>query len=271
MQRFIYLLSFIFYLAFSPFVCAKEKCDKFVVITPEKTGTHLLTKALSLLTGKKTINNWSHSLSKQQLTAALEKAKQEQSFLHIHAYPEPQIVNTLKQKGYKVIFLYRDPRDQAVSLLFFILKGWEYGPLNIQRPFGQLAFDDQLMEIITGERYGLSGTAGIMEKRLPWFLQKKSFVYTAKFENLVGEKGGGTQKAQYRELKNICKHIHLKVKRTDIEKQAAQLFGKPGEATFRSGQIGEWKKYFKPQHTAAFKQRFSPLLKITGYEKKTEW
>lgn len=254
-----------------PSLQANEFHHDFIVITPEKTGTHLLTKTMEKLTGKQTHYYWNHSVDQMTLLAILHQAKQQNAFVQMHAIPDPIMIWTLMQQNYKVIFLIRDPRDQAVSLLFYILKGWSYGPLNMQMPFGQLSVGEQLDEVITGVRYGCSGTFNIMINRLPWMFQDPHFALTARFENLVGEEGGGSREKQLIEVSRIAQHIHLNISAEEIEKRSEGLFGKPGEGTFRSGQIGEWKKYFTPIHIQRFKQLFGAHLIQLGYEKDLNW
>jgi len=41
--------------------------------------------------------------------------------------------------------------------------------------------------------------------------------------------------------------------------------------TFRSGKSGEWKKYFKPEHKALFKEVAGDLLTRLGYEQDNDW
>jgi len=41
--------------------------------------------------------------------------------------------------------------------------------------------------------------------------------------------------------------------------------------TFRAGKTGEWKKYFKPEHKALFKEVSGDLLVRLGYEKNNDW
>jgi hypothetical protein len=242
--------------------------DEFIVITPQKTGTNLITKALYLLLDKEVIRYPWMWISNEELTALLDLAKREKKFVHIHAFCQPQIVELLKQRKCKVIFLMRDPRDQAVSLHFYCLNhGFYYGPINPNGAFGTLSFQDQLDEIITGRRFGLSIPKEIIGKRLEWM----DGALTVRFENLVGTKGGGTESAQIQELDRLLKFISHPLSSKKIKKRTQDLFGKPGDATFRTGQIGEWKKYFNEENKISFKQVFGEELIQLGYEKNYDW
>ncbi len=109
----------------------------------------------------------------------------------MHAFPYPPIKDFFQTRGYKVIFLLRDPRDHLLSVLFYILNvGWQYEQLRTDFPFGQLSIDEQIEEMITGQRYGICVPKEFIWNRLPWMNLQSPPSFTAYFENLVGIKGG---------------------------------------------------------------------------------
>lgn len=261
---------------FAQFVIFQENLkseDAFVVITPEKTGTHLLTKLVSRLVKKDVHNCWEHEMGEKDFSSLLDAAEQNNCYVHMHALPTHEIINTLKKKKYKVLFLMRDPRDVTVSLFYYIEKGWSIGPCGLDRPYGQLSPNEKLHELITGQRYGLSVVHSIIVRRLAWMHQKNHFVYTSYFEKLVGEEGGGNYKDQLREIFKIAKHIGLNLTQAELKAVALNLWGaEPGEkTTFRKGQIGSWKTEFSEEHTRSFKKRFNSLLTELGYEENSHW
>jgi len=243
----------------------------FIVVTPEKTGTHLLTKALEQLLDMKVVNCWEHEISRKALLTLLKETKKRGEFFQIHANPKNSLIMALLEMDYKVIFLMRDPRDQAVSLYYYIRDGWKYGHLNTASAYGRLSAEDQLEEIITGKRFGTSGTLNIIGKNLRWMRLVPSFVFTAHFENLVGDEGGGFRELQIEEMRKIASHLELDLSDSEIEERSLGLFGKPGEKTFRNGQIGSWKTHFLPKHIRAFKKLFGKKLIKLGYEEDADW
>lgn len=252
-------------------LCKLQAHQDFFVVTPEKTGTHLLTKLLSQLFDQNCIHNWNHEISRVDLMNLLMAAKEQNTFVQMHALPTKEIIKTLKELNYKVIFLLRDPRDQAVSLLFYIQKGWAYGPLRMNMPFGQLSFNDKLDEIITGRRYGLSATKGIIGRRIPWMYQDQSFVLTVFFENLVGKEGGGSRKRQLQEAMNIVSFLDADLTDQQVDDRSLGIFGSPGEGTFRNGVIGAWKNHFTQSHKSGMKNVFGEELITLGYENNFNW
>lgn len=246
--------------------------DRFVVITPEKAGTHLLTRALTFLTGKQVIHIWDRTTEAAVIHHALDMAEKDSKYFHMHAFPKPYIIDIFKQRGYKIIFLLRDPRDQLISILFYIRDyHWEYENLRMDYPFGELSFEEQIEEMITGEKYGVQVPVDFTEKRLGWMEIDSPLVYTIYFENLVGEKGGGSQKDQITELKRLSQFLHLSLSEEAIIEIADQLFGWPGLYTFRSGMIGSWKLYFTDRHKELFKSHFGNLLLKLTYESDSDW
>lgn len=247
---------------------AIEEHDKFVVVTPPKAGTHLLTKAMEQLTGRTCHSIFSsYELTFDEWNAELGQVENSQAFIQMHALPTPDQVKSLRRLGYKVIFLVRDPRDQAVSLYFFIeQKNWSLGPLNLNmEPYASLSPGDKLFEIITGARTGFSGIKKIFSRYVPWAMQGTGFVHTTRFEDLVGEEGGGSRERQIQAVAQIAKFLRIRLSKQELEYRSQGLFGKKGEKTFRKGQIGEWKKHFKPRHIQAMQQHFGELLKQFGY------
>lgn len=268
-----FFLVFIQFISLTLFFGSASAYFPFVVVTPEKTGTHLLTKLMGRLVKKEVQNCWEHEISSEKLQCLLDESEQNNRYVHIHAYPTGELIQYLKEKQYKVIFLMRDPRDVVVSLLYYIEKGWAMGPCSLDRPYGFLSLEDKMHELITGKRYGFSAVQNIIVKRLPWMYENKSFVYTARFEKLVGPKGGGIQKEQEKEINSIAKHIGLQLSLGDIEEAACNLWGaEPGvETTFRKGRIGSWKEEFTERHAVSFKKRFNQLLIDLGYEENSNW
>lgn len=249
--------------------CAK---DPFVCITPEKTGTHLLLKALRLLTGMEDEHDWHRDIHEHLYHQHLWECEKHGTFSHMHINADEKYRRALRVRKYKVIFLMRDPRDQLVSMYYYIRdRGWIYNMLSMQTRFAGMSFDDQIDEMITGKRFGTSVPNVVVGWKMPWMFVTDPEVYTARYENLVGPKGGGSREAQIAELTGIVKFLNLKVNDKRIAAIADVLYGKPGEATFNTGQIGTWKSTFNELHKEHFKKVFGDKLILLGYESDYDW
>jgi sulfotransferase 6B1 len=264
------LFLFIFFSVYEFSITAEErKHSRFIVITPQKTGTHLLLPIIKNMLGKKWKFIPGENFNPKRLERLLTEAEDENIFLQIHSEPKKHVINTLKRNKYKVIYMWRDPRDQVLSMLFRVIWGRIYGPLNMTSAFGQLSFDEQLHEVITGERFGFSVTRDMMVNRIPWLHQDSNFVYVVHFENLIGQEGGGSRSLQLKEISNIAKHLNVKLNEEEIGNCTEGVFGE--SCNFRSGQIGEWKIHFTEEHKQLFKDLFGDALIKTGYEKDYNW
>lgn len=221
-----------------------------------KSGTHLLIKCISLLTNQPVIQNFAYNRSWTHIsTAAVQKSIETKSILLTHAIASDDNLEILKKNNHKCIFIFRDPRDRAVSYTFWVKKK--------PRSFGDLSklpFD----ELLT---YMIGHVADEYSSYLDWL--KQSFVYTTTFEKLVGPRGGGTREAQITEIANIAKHLNLSISDERLSQIANNLFG--GTGTMREGQIGSWKKHFTEEHKKTCKEVAGKLIIDSGYETNLDW
>lgn len=270
-QRFIpmtYRFWPILFLFCLSLTCAEAavKHDPFVVVTAPQSGTRLLTNTMEKLTGKRCQNlSYIKVMTFEEWKSKLRKAERTKSYIHIHAYPRKDQIAILKKLGYKVLFLQRDPRDQAVSLLFYLdQKKRPLGPLSMEsEPYQSLSFDDKLHEIITGDRTGFSAMEEIFVKYLPWNSQPGHFVHIVHYENLVGKDGGGTRDHQAASIGNIVKFLHVKLSNEEVATRTKGLFTELYEQPFH--QAGLWRQYFKFSHKFVMQQHFGKEMEKLHY------
>lgn len=247
-------------------------CDNFLVITPEKCGTFLIMKTLSRILNKDWRMYWERTILNCELLYLLSTSEEKNLIQQVHLFYNKSNIDLLQSKNYKIIYLMRDPRDQLVSMLFYIReKNWGFEECNMQTEFGTLSFDDQLMELITGERYGTSALYYMFGNRKQFITEDPQFLYVVHFENLVGENGGGSSDKQINEILNMIGFLNIDITTEEVIKRTKDIYGKPNEGTFRSGQIGEWRKYYSLEHINAFKSYFGVELIELGYENCFDW
>jgi len=254
--------------------CAQENSDQepIYVNSIRKSGTHLLVTVLEKLLAIKAVNlsvrfskdgdfdDFHHGALPLSLADQDRPNKKEFFFFHIPHSIEAQ---ELLDKHYKHIFIYRDPRDRLVSEAFWILsKPWFYQicfPLN-EKDSCKVSFDYVLDLQIknTPELYGCY---------MPWLYGPNCC--GVRFEALVGPQGGGTIERQRDELKKLCRFLNVRCATETFDKICSDIFGRT--ATFRSGQIGEWRKYFTPERKKMFKELSGQLLIELGYENDLDW
>jgi hypothetical protein len=91
-----------------------------------------------------------------------------------------------------------------------------------------------------------------------------------RFEDLVGDLGGGSKKAQYQLIKHLAGHLRLTLRMSDIERIAEASYSSRSP-TFRKGQMGTWKAELTAEHKEAFKNIAGDLLIDLGYEQDLSW
>ena len=87
-----------------------------------------------------------------------------------------------------------------------------------------------------------------------------------RFEDLIGTNGQGEKDRQIETLKSICRHLEIELDYQQLDEVADHVFDRTA-VTFREGQIGTWKKYFKPVHHQALNKLLSDLIEQFGYKK----
>lgn len=94
-------------------------------------------------------------------------------------------------------------------------------------------------------------------------------ILVIRFEDLVGEKGGGSKEKQVQTIKNIAQFLEIELSDDKIEKICQSLWG--GTWTFRKGTIGQWKEKFTEEHVRLFKEYLGQDLIDFGYEEDFNW
>lgn len=271
----------------------RDNNTKLFIITVPKSGTWMLEKGIRLITHKQNalfryikegiLKGTSDEDAQQLVRPSLEVLDKctnlhNNEFIIGHLSYKLEYEELLKKKGYKVLLLIRDPRDQLLSFAYYIdkykyhlpghylsfndlflsLMGAYNSPLTrINNP---LDFDKELNKVVshTGQLYSFF---------LPW--SKSSLCYTTRFELLVGDKGGGSTENQLQEIKNIAQFLDITISPQEVKEISENLFG--GTNTFRVGQIGLWKKHFIQEDKERFKGLTKDLLVKLGYEVNNSW
>lgn len=243
-----------------------EAHPPFVVFSPPKAGTHLVGKAMALLTDESPAYHLSRiGESPSDLLSIVMSETERGEFTVAHHFTHHALTH-LTQMGYKVIFVVRDPRDQLISVMHWLKKGqWRWLPI------ARIEEEEELItELITGSTTRWRSVEKCylqFESILEEISQEK--IYFAHFEKLVGAQGGGGREEQIEELRALAQFVEIPISSEAIESLADTLFG--GTATFRQGQIGSWKESFTDEQKELFKERYQPLLERLGYEMDDCW
>lgn len=188
-------------------------------------------------------------------------------YLTTHHPPGLNIYNAIELGNIKVIFHFRDPRDVAVSTLDFV--HWD----SKKAPFYKVEFLKKVYANCFASKDELLEAIIRSEKHIPYIYDLDSQfrlnrgllfhpnVLKTRFEDLVGERGGGNHEAQIETIQRILDFL-------EINANADQIAGKVFDVdskTFHKGRIGRWKDVFKPHHVSLFDRLYGDVLRDYGY------
>lgn len=265
-----------------PSETAQDIQKDFYVLTVPKSGTFLLTKALVMLTGRQPIFPitevsqatpyffYKHSPEElnqitDDLGKAMKKWKDQNLFSLVHVNCTQYFAPfSLNHPEYVPIINIRDLRDVLVSEVFF---HWN----ELEREIGPSTFEQKLLFLITLRE---NATEEIIfniykyaEMAIDW-LDNPTALFI-RFEDLVGERGGGDDKEQNITLQRIAAALQIEFTEKDQEKFTSTLFGNQSgpdiSFTFREGKIGSWRHYFTPAVEEAFIEHIGAFQLALGY------
>lgn len=280
--------------------------DRVVCIGIPKCGTHLLMKCITEFN----IKGLSYNYTKEAKTTSIKtirkfnKKPPPNHFRGVY-YPTlkgilPRILmsNLINRTSQKLFFTHcpylaeferflqsrtfsnflmiRDPRSMIVSFAFMVHKSREGKTSDLEKTILSMITGSQQdyipWAVEQHEIYPLIWEIGLYnfyKMYLPW-AESKNFKLI-KFEDLIGEKGGGSAEKQLQAIIEIGQHLGVKMTPKKTQSIIDNLFG--GTWTFREGQIDSWKNYFTPKIKHAFKQdhRLVKLLIDLGYEQDSKW
>lgn len=186
-------------------------------------------------------------------------------YITSHSRYTDHLMALIKHSGNKVLQIIRDPRAIALSHVYYVSKEKEH-PLNDYYNRVLKTFDERLEFSVTG---GFAGGGLYLES-----LGERSRgihgwvccgdVLTVKFEDLVGEQGGGTRGRQYTAICNVLEFIGLEGEDSLIRRCQDELFGDRGR-TFRSGRVDEWRQAFSSKQLQLCDELAGDMIDVWGY------
>ena len=240
----------------------------FCVSVP-KSGTHLLERVLCLhppLYRKFMSTLYNSHLEKYQGLSPLVRNLDPGQIVVSHLHYTDNRLETLAEEGVKILFMIRDPRDVVVSESFYIRrkKNHYLHPLFAREP-------DLRHALILGIQGDAAAGYPSFGERLGYFAGwMRDPVYVVRFEDLIGEEGGGGQETQVEVIRGLFDFLGINLSETEIQAIRGNLFSDVSP-TFRKGKIGEWRKHFDEEIQALFKETAGEMMVRYGYEKDLEW
>jgi hypothetical protein len=249
-----------------------------------KAGTHLVMAALdsfsavrysglhlrpkTILRSPSDVPEASSDLDWELVRTLLDRGAKKGQYVTAHLWGHPELFDILEELGYGSLFVVRDPRDIVISSAAYIASLRRH-PHHRRLVEEYPSDSEKFLAIIDGflPARGEPGRLSL-EKRLegfsPWL--SAPGVLCCRFEDLVGDSGGGSSPSQVGVITDIGSQIGQPVTAEEAQTIARSAWS-PKAATFRAGVIGEWRERFDQTTRDAFEKRVDgKLLRAYGYE-----
>lgn len=235
-----------------------------------KAGTNLLSRLMRLMPG--TVDRWTYhvdeSLSGLERQIQCGRAGQ---VITAHLPWTQALADQFNRMDYRTFLMVRDPRDVMVSGVHYVTRMDKGHPLH--RHLNNLPDDDaRLLAMINPPPADLNipevWKNDNFRTFLPWFDEPACMVI--RFEDLVGVRGGGSDAAQQKCIRDVAQHMRVDLSDEQLHSITNALFGNKSR-TFRKGQIGDWPNQFNDAHKAAYKEQAGDVLIKMGYETGLDW
>jgi len=179
-----------------------------------------------------------------------------------HAAYSSRMVDILLSEGFRPIQMVRDPRDVLVSWSRWIASRPDIYAYDF---FEKLSESDRIRALIHGggsRHHRFDSFACVLDRSQGWLLDQA--VTVVRFEDLVGDQGGGDKDAQAEACFRVARALDRPLSETEARAVAARIFG--GTKTFRAGQIGAWKTVFTQEMHDDFLATVKPeRMHLMGY------
>ena len=234
-----------------------------------KSGTNLLEKVFYQMpvirySSYRTLRK--HTDSKEKILKKISSLKKG-TYQMGHVDFDNDVVQQLHLNNFRTILMIRDPRQIIISHYKYV------SYIDTNHPtyhfFKNLKDDnDRLLAVINGVDGVVESINDVLSSYESWLNDSKILVI--KFENLIGEQGGGSKYKQHATIENICKHIDLDLTDNEIKKIANKIYDKKSP-TFRAAKIDSWKEEFSIEQKAILKKCIGNWLIKYGYEENLDW
>ena len=180
----------------------------------------------------------------------------------------PTLAPIIKELNYSHFFIIRDPRAVVASQIPFILSAGEKMPGRhfLEDDFKDMSPADRLNFFLEG---GDAKKAGVKIKsfqevyRSMLLWKDDPNCLFIRFEELIGEKGGGTREQQNKIMKRISLHIGVPVEKNTFIK--SDKIYDTDSRTFVSGRIDGWKTSMDKELRKVLCDYCEPLCREAGY------
>jgi hypothetical protein len=240
-----------------------------------KAGTHLLTAELDKF---RSLQNSRLHLENRRLRlpgtrtpeahARLDFAEVERQigtvrrgqYFTAHLFWSEELERLLAGQSVRTIFMARDPRDILVSRLHYALglkRHWLNAHLTEKFTSDEARYHF-LLDGHSGDPFVLP-VEQQLAGHIPW--TRSPTTLTVKFEELVGERGGGSTEAKLEALRRIADHCGLPA--DELDRFAASAA--KATPTLRRGKTDAWRSELPKPIAERVNREWAPILAAFGY------
>jgi hypothetical protein len=184
-----------------------------------------------------------------------------------HLFARPEVAASAAAQRFVPYFIYRDPRDVAVSHVFYVT--------DMEARHVHHAYYASLPDFNSRLRVSILGRPELdiefpdIARRFAPYLgwMDRTEVMKIHFEDLVTNRPRTLESI----LDRFLQRAPLPVGRSVILQALESAINPERSPTFRSGRTGEWKRYFTAEHRELFKSIAGDLLQRLGYESNNDW
>lgn len=180
-----------------------------------------------------------------------------------HCLHSKKLSELLHSCGITPVCILRDPRAIAASHMHYI-KTWKKHFLH--SAYMNLPSDIERMRFsISGGKLGKTEVKPMREryeKYIEW-MNDTSAAFV-KFEDLIGEQGGGSEVAQKKAILKISNHLNVSLSESEIPSIQSNLFGKhenmTTSTTFRKGRVDAWRDELDSELISIVEENLKDIL-----------
>lgn len=243
---------------------------KVLVNSFPKAGTNLLENLLLNVPGlRRRLGRMNRAWTIEEVNSILNNIKslKKGQFTSSHFIADERIFNTLKINNIKSIMVIRDIRSKIISHSKYVTNiDFAHKTHNF---FKNLDDDDnRINAIIDGVPNVVASIDEELKRYAGWL--DNPHILVVRFEDLIGEMGGGSDNKQKETLEKIINFLEVKISNNQFNKIQSKIFSTKVR-TFRSGKINEWHKYLNENHKNKIKNKAGNWLIENGYEKNNDW
>ena len=176
----------------------------------------------------------------------------------------------LEKNNIKMIYIIRDPRDVVVSHFHHHKRDRNYEGFELMNNLG--SDKERILMSLKGFNLGTEFESSSMKNKINnsigWYHSKSRNILSLKFEEIIGELGGGESINQKMSIDRICEFLKIDGKK--LLNNMDQIFYTKS-STFRKGIIGDWVNYYDEDVKIEVKNEIGNSIISLSYEESNDW